>query len=121
MAGKDKAKTNGTTERPVLVTTQHRGVFFGFADPAELDCKSKIHLTRVRNCIFWHSSVGGFLGLIAIIGIAGVALRMLGVFGGFFIVPMYLYVAIAALLDRPRATTLLAGCAELLGELKLLR
>lgn len=54
------------TERiPVLVTTAHRGVFFGFCDPLERDNKAKIHLTRIRNCISWSADVGGFLGLAA--------------------------------------------------------
>lgn len=51
---------------PVLVTTAHRGVFFGFADPAEVENKAKIRLTRIRNCISWSASVGGFLGLAAV-------------------------------------------------------
>lgn len=47
----------------VLVTTQHRGVFFGFADPLEIENKAKIKLTRIRNCISWSADIGGFLGL----------------------------------------------------------
>jgi hypothetical protein len=60
------AKSAVVDRVPVLVTTQHRGVFFGFADHSELENKAKIRLTRVRNCISWHSSVGGFLGLAAV-------------------------------------------------------
>lgn len=49
-------------ERPVLVTTEFRGVFFGYAtDTAGAD----ITLKRARNCIYWSSDVGGFLGLAA--------------------------------------------------------
>lgn len=46
----------------VLVTTKHRGVFFGWVDP---DTKSadSIVLKKCRNCISWASSIGGFLGL----------------------------------------------------------
>lgn len=47
---------------PVLVTTAHRGVFFGWLDPAESNARS-IWLDKCRNCIFWAASVGGFLGL----------------------------------------------------------
>lgn len=47
---------------PVLVTTSHRGVFFGYADPDTLDQKT-IRLDKCRNCIKWHASIGGFLGL----------------------------------------------------------
>jgi hypothetical protein len=50
---------------PVLVTTLHRGVFFGYADPAQVQAKEKITLTQCRNCIHWERVVGGFLGLAA--------------------------------------------------------
>jgi len=46
--------------RPVLVTTDKRGVFFGYADDTSSD---PIVLLNVRNCIYWHKSVGGFAGL----------------------------------------------------------
>ena len=47
---------------PVLITTQHRGVFFGYIDPTKRH-DQHIDMTGVRNCIFWSASVGGFLGL----------------------------------------------------------
>ncbi len=52
-------------EVPVLVTTIHRGVFFGFVDP---DCKTDVSMTlkKCRNCISWSSSINGFLGLAAV-------------------------------------------------------
>ncbi len=50
------------TERPVLVTTAHRGVFFGYATDTEGDT---IKLTNARNCIYWSKDVKGFLGLAA--------------------------------------------------------
>ena len=49
--------------KSVLVTTSHRGVFFGFADESALENKATLRLTRIRNCIAWAASVGGFLGL----------------------------------------------------------
>ena len=49
-----------STKRPVLVTTEYRGVFFGYADDTSRDV---IHLTGARNCIYWPSENGGFLGL----------------------------------------------------------
>lgn len=49
-------------ERPVLVTTEHRGVFFGYA--TETDGET-IKLRGCRNCIYWSSDVKGFLGLAA--------------------------------------------------------
>ena len=47
-------------ERPVLVTTAHRGVFFGYA--AETKGET-IKLSRARNCIYWDAQTKGFLGL----------------------------------------------------------
>lgn len=47
-------------ERPVLVTTAHRGVFFGYA--AETGGAS-IKLSRARNCLYWDIATKGFLGL----------------------------------------------------------
>lgn len=48
--------------KAVLVTTEFRGVFFGFVkDDKKLP--AQITMMKVRNCIYWHSSVGGFLGL----------------------------------------------------------
>jgi len=49
-----------TSKRPVLVTTEFRGVFFGYADDTSGDV---INLTGARNCIYWPSENGGFLGL----------------------------------------------------------
>jgi hypothetical protein len=48
--------------KPVLVTTQFRGVFFGFAKPEQIFERSFV-LRKCRNCISWSSSIGGFLGL----------------------------------------------------------
>lgn len=50
------------TERPVLVTTEYRGVFFGYAEDTSGDT---ITLKRARNCIYWSEEVGGFMGLAA--------------------------------------------------------
>jgi hypothetical protein len=48
--------------KAVLVTTEFRGVFFGYVkDDKKLP--DEITLTKVRNCIYWTSSIGGFLGL----------------------------------------------------------
>lgn len=51
-------KSNGH-ERPVLVTTSHRGVFFGYAEDTDGDV---IKLRAMRNCINW-SGMKGFLAL----------------------------------------------------------
>lgn len=50
------------TERAVLVTTEYRGVFFGYAEDTSGDT---IILKRARNCLYWSEKVGGFLGLAA--------------------------------------------------------
>lgn len=49
-----------TKDRPVLVTTEFRGVFFGYAASTDGD---SIDLRAARNCIYWSAKVGGFLGL----------------------------------------------------------
>lgn len=48
------------TERPVMVTTSYRGVFFGYATETSGDV---IHLKRSRCCVYWSSDVKGFMGL----------------------------------------------------------
>lgn len=53
-----KAKSNG--ERAVLVTTTHRGVFFGYATETD---GNVIKLRAARNCIYWPTEQKGFLGL----------------------------------------------------------
>lgn len=57
------AKANsGTSERAVLVTTQHRGVFFGYATDTDGE---RISLMRARNVVYWSADVKGFMGLAA--------------------------------------------------------
>ncbi len=55
-----KSKANSNGERAVLVTTSHKGVFFGYA--SETSGKT-IALRAARNCIYWPSENKGFLGL----------------------------------------------------------
>jgi hypothetical protein len=50
--------------KPVLVTTEFKGVFFGYVKD-EKKLPDEITLTKVRNCIYWSSDVVGFLGLSA--------------------------------------------------------
>jgi len=47
-------------ERAVLVTTTHRGVFFGYALDTE---GATIKLRAARNCIYWPTENKGFMGL----------------------------------------------------------
>lgn len=49
-------------ELAVVVTTTHRGVFFGYA--TEVD-GAAINLRAARNCLSWSSDVKGFMGLAA--------------------------------------------------------
>lgn len=49
---------------PVIVTTAHRGVFFGYMLPADREA-STIHLAQARNCVYWSAGVRGFMGLAA--------------------------------------------------------
>lgn len=52
--------------KPVLVTTQHRGVFFGYMEEqARSTLPAELMLYRARNCIYWDSTVKGFMGLSA--------------------------------------------------------
>lgn len=46
--------------RPVIVTTVHRGVFFGYATDTTGET---IRLTRARLCLYWSADVKGFMGL----------------------------------------------------------
>lgn len=57
-----KNEAEPSSERAVLVTTQHRGVFFGYATETS---GASIKLARARNCVYWSSEVRGFLGLAA--------------------------------------------------------
>ena len=49
-------------ERAVIVTTAHRGVFFGYATSTDGD---EIALRRARLCLYWSSDIKGFMGLAA--------------------------------------------------------
>lgn len=64
---KPAKKTTKTTkrapkERAVLVTTEHRGVFFGYATETGGET---IALRRARNVVYWPTANRGFLGLAA--------------------------------------------------------
>ncbi len=49
-------------ERPVVVTTAHRGVFFGYATETT---GPTIQLKRSRLCVYWSPDLRGFMGLAA--------------------------------------------------------
>ena len=50
------------TSRPVIVTTEHRGVFFGYATNTD---GPTINLRAARLCLYWSKDVKGFMGLAA--------------------------------------------------------
>lgn len=56
------AKAKASTERAVVVTTAHRGVFFGYT--GDVDGET-IELRRARLCVHWSTDVRGFMGLAA--------------------------------------------------------
>jgi len=56
-------KTTKTKERAVLVTTAHRGVFFGYTQETD---GAIIKLRAARNCLYWPVEQKGFLGLAAV-------------------------------------------------------
>ena len=47
-------------ERAVLVTTSHKGVFFGYATETS---GTTIKLRAARLCVYWTSDLRGFMGL----------------------------------------------------------
>ena len=52
---------------PVLVTTEHRGVFFGYLNgglPERMP--SEIMLSEARMCVYWSDTQHGVLGLASI-------------------------------------------------------
>lgn len=59
-AKKSVKKSNG--QRPVIVTTEHRGVFFGYATNTDGET---IALKNSRLCVYWETGLKGFMGLAA--------------------------------------------------------
>jgi hypothetical protein len=47
---------------PLLVTTAHKGVFFGYGQPSD---KPTIRITQARMCVYWSADCKGVLGLAA--------------------------------------------------------
>ena len=57
-----KKEATATKKRPVVVTTEYKGVFFGYTDDIT---GPTIHLERGRNCYSWSNDMRGFSGLAA--------------------------------------------------------
>jgi hypothetical protein len=56
-------KSKAAALRPVLVTTQHRGIFFGLTSAK--DGAETVRLSQCRNVLYWPQECKGFLGLAA--------------------------------------------------------
>ena len=56
------SKITKIKEIPVLVTTSHRGVFFGYIDEKKIQ-EQILSLRAARNCLYWPSEQKGFMGL----------------------------------------------------------
>lgn len=54
-----------TKGRAVLVTTEHRGVFFGYLVSGTVPSKEKVQITDMRNCVSWSQEMHGVFGLAA--------------------------------------------------------
>ena len=48
-------------EQAVMITTEFRGVFFGYMSEPPAD--GSVTIKRARNCVYWSSDVKGFMGL----------------------------------------------------------
>lgn len=57
--------TKSNKRIPVMVTTEHRGVFFGYSAPGIDFTKPDIRIEDARMCTYWATSVKGILGLAA--------------------------------------------------------
>ena len=51
-------------DKPVVVTTAHRGVFFGYINGQPTDAPT-IRIERARMCVYWSADVKSVLGLAA--------------------------------------------------------
>ena len=60
---KSNKKTKRPDGRPVVVTTSHRGVFFGYAEKTD---GTTIFLKSARLCIMWSADLRGFMGLASV-------------------------------------------------------
>ena len=50
------------SKKSVLVTTESKGVFFGYLVAHDATAQTAV-ITQARNCLYWTSDVKGFLGL----------------------------------------------------------
>lgn len=57
-----KTMANTSGEKAVVVTTEKKGVFFGYASEVS---KEKMLLRGARLCVYWAADCKGFMGLAA--------------------------------------------------------
>src|SRR5438309_5256422 len=50
------------SKRPVVVTTEHRGVFFGNLNGSDPESKV-VSITEAQMCVYWSADVRGIVGL----------------------------------------------------------
>lgn len=55
-----KKSSTKAAQHAYVVTTAHRGVFFGYSDDVDGET---IRLTQARLCVYWSPDVKGFMGL----------------------------------------------------------
>jgi hypothetical protein len=61
---KELFETKPENRIPVVVTTEHKGVFFGYADPADIVAKSKdVRLLQSQMCVYWSVQMKSVVGL----------------------------------------------------------
>lgn len=53
---------NNSKQIPLLVTTVHKGVFFGYG---QVTTSKTIRITEARMCVYWSADVKGVVGLAA--------------------------------------------------------
>lgn len=49
--------------KAIIVTTEHRGIFFGYVKPEADLTQRTITLSNARLAVYWPSEVKGFMGL----------------------------------------------------------
>lgn len=63
VARKTTLKKAAPTLVPVVVTTEKKGVFFGYLPQAKPSKEKTVDLQKARMCVYWSSNVRGVLGL----------------------------------------------------------
>lgn len=58
----EKKQSKKQESRAVVVTTAHRGVFFGYTTDPNAEV---VKLEKARLCLYWSRDVKGFMGLAA--------------------------------------------------------